>query len=127
MFDKKIWQREYRKRNANAVTKRYEKTPNGFLMRLYRNMQSRVMGVQKLKSHLYQDKELLTRESFYKWAKSSNTFKSLYTEWVKSNYSRKLTPTVDRVDSSKGYELVNMEWVTHSENSRRGARHKLKI
>ena len=32
-------------------------------------------------------------------------------------YSR----SVDRVDSSKGYELSNMEWVTHSENSRRGA------
>lgn len=36
-------------------------------------------------------------------------------------YDRKLAPTVDRVNSTLGYEVWNMEWVTHSENSRRGA------
>jgi len=123
-------QREYRKANRDACTKKYEKTPNGFLMRMYRNMQSRVTGVQKLKKHLYKGKALLDRQVFYSWAKSSTEFWKLYSEWIRKNYDRKLTPTIDRTNSSIGYKLSNMEWVTHSENSRRGAKskkHKLKI
>lgn len=115
------YQREYRRKTNNQCTKKYEKTPNGFLMRLYRNMQSRITGVQSVKYHLYKNKELLDRDSFYKWAKGNEDFLSLYKEWVSKGYEMKLTPSVDRIDSSKGYTLENMEWVTHSENSRRGA------
>lgn len=112
--------REYRKRTNNLATKKYEKTPKGFLMRAYRNMQSRIVGVQKTKHHLYQGKELLPREDFYSWSLNSDDFKILFNEWETSGHDRKLTPSVDRIDPEKGYSLDNMEWVTHSENSRRG-------
>lgn len=101
--------------------KKYEKTIDGFLMRGYRNMLSRVKGIQKLKAHLYLGKEILSKESFYKWANESKEFHKLYTNWTLNGYERKLTPSVDRIDSSKGYELDNMRWITHSENSRLGA------
>lgn len=117
-------QREYRKRTHNVGTIKYEKTRNGFLMRKYRNMQSRVCGVQKLKYHLYHDLEILPREDFYEWSKKSPDFENLFTSWEKSNYERKLCPSVDRVDPKKGYILTNMEWVTNSENSSRGARNR---
>lgn len=121
-------QREYRRANGNACTLRYEHTEHGKLMRNYRNMKSRVEGVQKLKYHLYAGKYLLPKDEFYTWAMASNDFHRLYREWVDSGYDRKLAPSVDRVDSSRGYEVGNMQWVTHSENSRRGAvsprRHK---
>ena len=113
--------REYRKRIGNADSKKYEKTPKGFLMRLYRNMQSRINGIQKQKHHLYKGKTLLSREQFYEWALNHPEYWQLREIWVNSNYERRLTPSVDRVDSDKGYELSNMEWVTHSENSRRGS------
>lgn len=115
------YQREYRARTGNLCTKKYEKTKKGFLMRLYRNMQSRITGIQKLKFHLYHDKYLLPRDEFYKWALSSDDFHKLFEFWELSKYERKLTPSVDRIDSSMGYSLGNMEWVTHSENSRRGS------
>lgn len=114
-------QREKRKKNGNVSTHKYEKTPKGFLMREYRNMQSRVTGIQKQKAHLYLGKELLPRDEFYKWAMFHVDFVLLYSRWISSGCDRKLTPTVDRIDSSKGYTLDNMEWVTHSENSRRGS------
>ena len=113
--------REYRKMTGNIDTHLYEKTIKGFLMRKYRNMESRVTGVQKLKSHLYKGLDLLDREEFYQWAESSDTFKSLFKVWVASGYERKLCPSVDRINSSLGYNLSNMEWITHSENSRRGS------
>lgn len=90
-------------------------------MRIYRNMKSRVEGIQKQKAHLYVGKYLLPKEDFYVWAMSGHEFHRLFREWVESGYDRKLAPTVDRIDSERGYEWDNMQWVTHSENSRRGA------
>lgn len=124
-MDKLEKQREYRRANGNACTKKYEKTKPGFLMRLYRNMQSRINGVQKQKHHLYIGKSLLPRYEFYKWAYNSPSFYILFMNWEDSGYNRKLTPTVDRIDPSIGYTPENMEWVTHSENSRRGATKKI--
>lgn len=115
-------QREYRRANGNAVTKRYERTKKGKLMRTYRNMQSRVSGILRKKAHLYKGLEILDREDFYEWAMASPEFHNLYDGWVSSNYKCGASPSVDRVDPSKGYTLDNMEWVTHSENSRRASR-----
>ena len=114
-------QREYRKRVSNSATHRYEKSPKGFLVRLYRNMQSRVEGVQKKKAHLYEGLEILDRESFYQWALSSAEFFSMFNTWVESGYDRKICPTVDRKESSNGYVFDNIRWLTHSNNSRLGA------
>lgn len=113
-------QKEYRKKTGNALTKKYEKTPKGFVMRLYRNMKSRITGVQKQKHHLYSGKELLPKEEFYSWAFNNPIFENMFKVYEDSGFSRKLAPTVDRIDSSKGYTLDNIRWVTHSENSRFG-------
>jgi len=106
------------RRRAN---KKYGRTVNGFLMRLYRNMKSRIEGVQKSKAHLYKDKELLDKEEFYSWAKSCKEFHGLFNDWVESGYDRKMAPSPDRINSSIGYIISNIEWVTMSENSRRGS------
>lgn len=112
---------EEQKQNKRDWTNRYEKTKKGFLMRLYRNMKSRVNGTQKMKYHLYKGKELLPKDEFYEWASKNGDFHRLFSEYEESKYDRKLAPSVDRIDSSKGYELNNMEFVTMSENSRRGS------
>jgi hypothetical protein len=53
--------------------------------------------------------------------KNNPTFWELYEAYKNSGYDRKLAPSVDRVDSRRGYIIENMEFVTHSENSRRGS------
>lgn len=103
-----------------ATCNKYEKTKRGFLMRIYRNMQSRVDGVQKKKHHLYAGKSLLPRADFYAWALASERFHELFAAYEASQFDRKLAPSADRVDSGAGYEIDNMEWVTHAENSLRG-------
>lgn len=118
-------QRERRLKTGNANTKKYEKTKNGFLMRAYRNMQSRVEGIQWRKQHLYSGKEIISREVFYDWSKSSPDFHTLFDEWEKSGYQRRITPSVDRIDSSIGYAIANMRWVPFHENCRNINRKKL--
>ena len=119
------WQRQHRKRTGNAYTNKYEKTPHGKLMRIYRNMKSRVEGVQKLKAHLYEGKELLSKEDFKQWA-ASDEYLTMYNTWKDSGFDRKLAPTVDRKDSTKGYTVDNMRWLTHSENSSLGSKSQWK-
>ena len=114
-------QREYRRANGNLCTLKYERTKGGKLMRCYRNMESRILGIQSAKHHLYRGKELLSREEFYEWAMASHEFHRLFREWEESGYQMRLAPSVDRIDSQRGYTPDNMQWVTHSENSRRGA------
>lgn len=124
--ERRLYQQEYRRNNNNICTKRYEKSLDGFLMRMYRNMKSRITGVQSKKKHLYEGKELFDKDSFYDWAKTNPMFLDLWEQYVASGHQRIIAPTVDRIDSTRGYCFDNVEWVTHSENSRRGAiqRHK---
>ena len=126
IFNKKIMdklkrlerQKELRILNDNAYTKKYEKTKNGFLVRKYRNMLSRINGVQKHKHHLYVGKQILDKKDFYNWALSHEDFHKLFKDYEDSGYNRKLCPTVDRINPCLGYVLSNIRWLTHSENSR---------
>ncbi len=117
-------QRERRKLNGNKTTRKYEKTPKGFLMRVYRNMKSRVTGIQKKKAHLYLGKDLLDKHDFYQWSLTNDSFLLLYKNWVNSNFNRKICPSIDRIKSELGYTLDNIQWITHSENSSKGAKSK---
>lgn len=115
-------QKKYRQENANLWTRDYERTPKGFLMRTYRNMKSRVEGIQKLKAHLYEGKELLSKEQFYKWSLNNPDFERLMTHWILHDYCRIYTPSIDRIDSSKGYTLDNMRWVFFFQNCSEGGK-----
>jgi hypothetical protein len=119
--EKNAIQRERRRLSGDAHTKKYEKTFKGKLMRTYRNMESRCKGIVKGKAHLYEGLEVLPREDFYQWSLSDEGYKMLFEVWVESGYDKKLSPSIDRKDTGKGYTLGNIRWVTHSENSRAGA------
>lgn len=106
--------------------KEYRKTKKGFLVRLYDNMSQRIKGNQK-KSNLYIGKEIVSKQDFYNWANNNNDFDILFEQWKESNYDRKFTPSIDRINSNKGYTFDNMEWVTHSENSRRSSEYRRKL
>lgn len=117
-------QRLRRSKNNNANTKKYEKTKKGFLVRCYRNMLSRISGVTKNKNHLYLGLEILDKDIFYDWSLKNIYFNDLFNEWELADYNRKLTPSIDRINTSKGYTLENIQWITFSENCRRGGLHK---
>jgi hypothetical protein len=119
-------QRERRAKNNNSTTKKYEKTTKGFLVRTYRNMLSRVNGVTKNKNHLYLGLEILDKEIFYEWSLSNISFQDLFTYWQMCDFNRKYTPSIDRIDSKKGYTLDNIQWITFSENCRRGNQSRYK-
>lgn len=115
----KIWKI---KTNSNIKAVQYNKTKTGYLVRTYRNMLSRVSGVLKKKAHLYKGKEILSKQDFYDWSLQNKSFHLLFENYLCNNYNMKLSPSIDRIDSSKGYIIDNMRWITHSENSSLGSK-----
>lgn len=87
-------------------------------------MLSRVTGVQQKKAHLYEGLPILTSVEFKEWAINREDLKQIYAKWVASGNKRKLTPSIDRINTDEGYLIGNIRWLTHSENSSLGARSK---
>jgi len=113
----KVYLRERRRNTNYSVTKTYEKTKSGFIMRMYRNMKTRINGSNPAKKHLYDGKYLLPKEDFYTWINTNTNFDELFEVYESSKYDRRLAPSVDRIDSSDGYRIGNMRLVTSSVNS----------
>jgi len=118
--------RMYRFKNNNICTRRYEKTKKGFLVRMYRNMTSRVKGVQKDYIHIYQGLDILPKEQFYEFALNNSEFHRLFKEWEDALYERRLCPSIDRIDTKFGYTLENIQFLTMSENASKTSRRKYK-
>lgn len=94
------------------------KTPEAFLGKCYSQMKYRVEGRTggERNNRYYLGKELLPREQFMVFGLDSMKFRKLHKEYVQSGFQRELCPSVDRIDSTKGYVLNNVRWLTTKEN-----------
>ena len=111
------------KKDGNKNTKAYRKRPSGYIMQTYSNMFGRVSG--KIKPHLYAGKDILPKEDFYLWANNpENGFMELFEKYVETGFDQRFAPSIDRIDTSKGYIIGNIRWITHSLNSSLGAKNK---
>lgn len=108
--------RDRRSKNSNLNTKVYERTKKGKLVRTYRNMLSRVKGILKTKAHLYEGLPILDKEVFYEWSLNNDDYHKIFNNWVDSDYDLKLSPSIDRKETDKGYTLDNIRWITFSKN-----------
>lgn len=115
--------RTYRRTSPIGASagQRYEKTKHGYVMRQYRNMLSRVRGIQKAKAHLYLGKEIMPKHEYYKMALSCNVFNRLFAAYKAGGWKLALAPTPDRIDPFGGYVRGNIRFLTQSENSSLGA------
>lgn len=121
---KKEYQREIRFTTNNIWTRKYEKTKKGFLVRMYRNMTSRVKGIQKDYAHLYEGLDIMSKQEFYDFALNNDKFHELFAQWENVLYQRRLTPSIDRINTKFGYVLGNVQFLTLSENSSKTSRKK---
>ena len=97
----------------------YAKSLKGRLVRCYNHMSQRVKGTCK-EYHKYKGLSILDKQDFYDWAISDKNYNKLHSDWVLSNKLSKC-PSIDRIDSLKGYDIDNIRFLTHSENSRLGS------
>lgn len=53
---------------------------------------------------------------FVAWLYTQTEYHIIYDKWVESNFEKQLSPSVDRLDNSKGYDFDNIQVVTWAEN-----------
>ena len=100
-----------------------KKNKRMYLVDKYESMKQRVNGthVSKRHQHIYVGLELMDRDEFIENSLKDPEYNKLHDEWANSNYEYKLAPSTDRVNGDIGYLWENIDWVTHSVNSRNGA------
>jgi len=102
-------------------TQRYRKTPRGYLNRIYGGIKTRCKNTRYKKNKKYHGLPVMDWEEFVEWGLSPE-FLELYARYLESGKDRKLAPSVDRIDPSKGYVKGNVRWLTLSENSKRAGK-----
>lgn len=99
--------------------KEIERSLRGYLLQKHRGMRARSQGGMTANPKYFLGVEVLSKDEFLAWALDNEEYKKLHKEWVNNNYDMAKAPSPDRLDSSKGYTIDNMEWVTTEENNRR--------
>lgn len=94
---------------------KYSQRRLGLLRQMYSNMYTRIRS-----HHGYRGLPILNRLDFYDWAIAQSSYHQLYDEWQRNDYLFALTPSINRKDSSKGYLIANMEFLTLHENRLEG-------
>lgn len=65
-------------------------------------------------------KPLISKEQFLEWCNDNiDEFTKLHKEWERSDFSRGLTPSIDRIDNNGSYTRDNIRWITVTENSKK--------
>lgn len=91
----------------------------------YRDMRRRINGCPHKRSRS-EGQPLLSQKEFLEWCAGSYDYITLHAAWVDSGFDPKLSPSIHRVDESKGYVLGNMMWVTRAEHERMTAAERKK-
>lgn len=90
---------------------------NFYLRTRFAEVRQRCVNKNKANNKGYLGREYCTLTEFLNKFISDPTFLKLFKEWKESGYEYKLNPSVNRIDTNKGYTLDNIEFMTHSQNS----------
>lgn len=59
---------------------------------------------------------IISQQDFFDFASNNDKLKQLFNDWINSNFDRKVTPSVDRIDFKKGYEINNLQFLSMVDN-----------
>lgn len=95
--------------STSLEVKNYRRTIPGLLTLIYSN--------QKMTSKAYgRTPPTYSKDELRDWLLSQPHFKDVFDAWVASDYKKDLSPSIDRLDNTKGYSLTNIQLVTFRQN-----------
>ena len=80
------------------------------------------IGRSGKKLYFVTGKEFLSKDEWIKWCyeeKNYKKFMKLYSKWVEGDFSEKLNPSIDRINSKIGYLVGNLQWLSKSDNCKK--------
>lgn len=95
--------------------------------RRYAHMKARAEGRSTNKSAAG-GKLIITQEEFFAWCKSDDVidvFLVMWSNWAQNGFRLWDAPSVDRIESDKGYTIDNIQWMPFAENCRKNNRNPI--
>ena len=119
-----IGQKPKRKRKPTILPTYRELTltKEGWLSICYSRMSYRVRYRDSYKGRLVE----VGRAEFIQWAICRDDFNTIYDAWDCAGRPKKTAPSIDRIDPAGGYSFDNMQFLTQSENVKKGNRDNTK-
>ena len=117
----KLRKKNYSKhRDKNlARSARWNRTLDGKIKSAYNSIICRVKTKSRHNAKTYYGLDFCSKQTFYNFSNNNIDLEYLMMKWKESNYDRRYAPSIDRITSSKGYVMGNMEWITLSDNVKR--------
>lgn len=85
-----------------------------FVRKLYKKMENTVSEHGYYK---YKNKIICKKGEFYRFALNDLYLAKIFVMWFYGGHQLKETPTVDRKDSSRGYEINNIQFINFMDNT----------
>jgi hypothetical protein len=99
---------------------RYRTNIERIKMHKYRGIVERCEGGHKNRTYLVEGMKYLSIKQYLKWwEENKKDFEKCYKIWKKSGYKNKFAPSIDRIDSQKGYTAKNMQWLVFTDNCKK--------
>ena len=98
------------KKCAIKSGKKWIKTKDGLLSALYRGHKTSSIT----RNHRQPE---YSKAELFDWCNSQTKFHELYSEWVNSNYEKRLRPSIDRKEDAIHYCFSNIQLMTWGENN----------
>lgn len=112
-FDLQTTGRQGRRADCRECRKRFTRSIPGLIKAIYANQKAKSVK-RGYQAPQYTEAQLL------EWVQNQPEFQSLYDDWVASNYSSALKPSVDRLNDYVSYQLDNIRLTTWQQNNSRG-------
>jgi hypothetical protein len=95
---------------------------NEFVYFMHVNIRKRINNVIKFipDGKTNKDKYICSLNDFRRKALNDEKLRTLWENWKSSGYENLKIPSVDRIDSSRGYSIDNIQFITMYENSLKG-------
>lgn len=75
----------------------------------------------------YQGKKYCTKKEFFDRFLNDQDFLILYKGWQASNFQRGFAPSIDRIDNNGDYNIENLQFLLHSENTGKDSHNQKEI
>ena len=104
--------------SCQGCVKAYKFTARGYLTFKYKDMRTRINGKHSNpRCHIYKGLGLLEKSEFIAWALADSVYNRMFSAYEASGFDRGLAPTIDRIDTQRGYVTGNIQFLSTKENA----------
>jgi hypothetical protein len=90
--------------------------PQKYIANIYSCLKRRVESPTTPNYNKLEGTSYISRAEFTDFSMNNPEFVRIYKAWQDSGCTKELQPSIDRIDSSVGYSLDNIQWMTLAEN-----------